>query len=221
VKFGVDKERVCVTGIPIRPAFARPPQDRTELKKQLGLDPDKPFVLILGGALGSVDFNAMARSLDGLPNDFQVAVICGKNEGAKKKLEGETFKHKVIPLGFVTNMVDYIDACDLIVSKPGGLSSSEILARGRPILILDPIPGLEVQNARRLTAAGVGVWAKDQNDMVKHAGRLLGDPKAREAMEAAALKMGKPDSASAAANEILASAWENRLLSGNHTDGSY
>lgn len=210
VRFGVDKERVAVTGIPIRPAFARPAQDRQELKKQLGLDPEKPFVLILGGALGTVDFNAMARSLDALPQSFQAAVICGKNEEAQKKLASETFEHDVKALGFVTNMVDYIDACDLIVSKPGGLSSSEILARGRPILILDPIPGLEVQNARRLTAAGVGIWARDQADMVQHAGRLLDDPKAREAMETAALAMGRPSSAADAATQILASAWEYR-----------
>lgn len=221
VRFGVKSERVSVTGIPIRPAFARPFQDRSELKKQLGLDPEKPFVLILGGALGAVDFNAMARALDKLPDDFQAAVVCGRNDKAKQALEGETFQHSFKALGFVSNMVDWMDACDLIVSKPGGLSSSEILARGRPILILDPIPGLEVKNAKRLTDAGVGIWARDTEDMVRNAGALLQDPEARQAMEAAALKMGKPNSAANAACEILASAWEHREIVKNAVDGSF
>ena len=220
VRFGVQKDRIEPTGIPIRPSFSRGPQDRAEMKKQLGLDPNKPFVLVMGGAGGTADFNGMTHALDALPNDFQAAVICGRNEKAQKALEQDTFTHDVRSLGFITNVVDYIDACDLIVSKPGGLSSSEILARGRPILIIAPIPGLEVQNARRLSAAGVGVWAKDMDDMVVQAGKLLADPKAREQMEQAALKMGKPNSASAAATEIIAAAWDHRLLSTVRKDGA-
>ena len=75
-------------------------------------------------------------------------------------------------------------------------------------------------NSRRLSAAGVGVWAKDMDDMVVQAGKLLADPKAREQMEQAALKMGKPNSASAAATEIIAAAWDHRLLSTVRKDGA-
>ncbi len=209
-RFGVDKGQVSVTGIPIRPTFARPPQDRSEMKKKLGLDPEKPFVLVLGGALGAVNFNKTVGALDDLPCDFQLAVVCGKNQGARQALEAETFSHPVQALGFVDNMVDYLDACDLIVSKPGGLSTSEILARGRAILIFDPIPGLETQNARRLTAAGVGRWASDLKDMGKHALDLLQNPVKREEMEKAALAMGRPNSAADAARQILAAGWEHR-----------
>lgn len=209
-RFGVDTGQVSVTGIPIRPAFARPPQDRAEMKKKLGLDPEKPFVLVLGGALGAVNFNKTVGALDDLPCDFQVAVVCGKNEEARKALEADTFSHPVQALGFVDNMVDYLDACDLIVSKPGGLSTSEILARGRAILILDPIPGLETQNARRLTQAGVGRWASDLKDMGKQAQVLLESPDKRAEMEKAALAMGRPNSAADAAKEILAAGWEHR-----------
>ncbi len=209
-RFGVDSSQVSVTGIPIRPAFARPPQDRTEMKKKLGLDPEKPFVLVLGGALGAVNFNKTVGALDDLPCDFQIAVVCGKNEEARKALEAEPFSHPVQALGFVDNMVDYLDACDLIVSKPGGLSTSEILARGRAILILDPIPGLETQNARRLTAAGVGRWASDLTDMGRHAQELLQSPDKRAEMEKAALAIGRPNSAADAASQILAAGWEHR-----------
>jgi processive 1,2-diacylglycerol beta-glucosyltransferase len=210
MRFGVDQSHISVTGIPIRPAFASPPQDRTEAKKKLGLDPGKPLVLLLGGALGSVNFNRTAKALDALPNDFQAAAICGRNEEARKALEEDTFSHKFHALGFVNDMVDWLDACDLIVSKPGGLSSSEILARGRAILIYDPIPGLEMKNARRLTAAGVGQWARDFSELPVLAGKLLDNPAEREVMEKAALAVGRPDAAAAAARQILAAAWENR-----------
>ncbi|MEW6279369.1 MAG: glycosyltransferase, partial [Candidatus Eremiobacterota bacterium] len=153
-RLGADPSRVEVTGIPIRPDFSGPARDRAEVKELLGLDPTRPMVLLLGGSLGLGNFGQTVAALDRLPQDFQVVAICGRNEATRAELEAGTYRHPVVVRGFVDNMPDWLEASDLVVSKPGGLTTSEVLARGRPLLVLDPLPGMEQRNVDRLSGQG-------------------------------------------------------------------
>lgn len=210
-RFGADPARVEVTGIPIGPAFAGPARDRAEVKAALGLDPTRPLVLVLGGSQGFGGFERTVEALDGLPEEFQVAVIAGRNEEARQQVAARSWSHPVRAEGFTQAMPDWIEAADLVVSKAGGLTTSEILARGRPMLIVDPHPGLEERNVTRLTAAGVARSVSGPAGLADEVGRLLRDPAEREAMEAAARQAGHPDSADAVAGMLIADAVRARV----------
>ena len=142
-KFGVDAHKVSVTGIPIKQDFASQAQSPGEARKALGLDPEKPLVLMLGGSLGYGSFSESLSAMDSTEGNFQMAAITGKNENLRRELEAlETNKNLHLE-GYVTNMPTWIDAADLVVTKPGGLTCSEILAKGKPMILQNAESGLE------------------------------------------------------------------------------
>ena len=99
------------------------------------------------------------RMLDALPDDFEAVVITGKNEKLFRRFEAlaAASRHRLHPILFTDRVPDYMHACDLLVTKPGGLTSSEALAAGIPMALFDPIPGQEEDNARYLTGRGSAV----------------------------------------------------------------
>ena len=97
--------------------------------------------------------------LDKATGDFQTVVVCGRNEELRRELAGQDHKHPTRVLGFASNMHELMAVADLIVTKPGGLTSSEVLAMGKPLLIVDPIPGQEAANSDFLLERGAAAKA--------------------------------------------------------------
>ena len=202
-KFGVPKDKVRVTGIPIRKAFSQPTQTPEQAKESLGLDPKKPAVLILGGSLGYGNFEESAKALDKVDGDFQIAAITGRNEELKEKLEGLELEHQMTVRGFVDNMPSWLSAADVVVSKPGGLSSSEILAKGKPMIIKDALAGLESRMVGRLEDTGAAVAVEGDLGLSKKFAELLNHPEEREVLTQNAQTVGRPNSSADIAEFIL------------------
>jgi len=128
------------------------------------------------------------------PHRFTLAVICGKNEAARASVRSLRLPPTISlhAMGFVSNMHEWMDAADLLVSKSGGLTSSEALAKRLPMIVVDPIPGQEMRNADFLIQQGIGIRVHDVDDIGEEVEVLLRSPERLAAMREAALAHAKP-----------------------------
>lgn len=202
-RFGVEPSRIEETGIPIAPAFSTPPRTGESARRPLGLDPVLPTLLLMGGSLGYANFGGLLKALDALPIPFQAVAITGRNHAAEQELKQMSFHHPVRVEGYVSNMADWIDAADVVVTKPGGLTTSEVLARGRPMIIADPMPGLEERMVDAISSSGAAAVSHDDTELVGLANRLLSDAAARQGMQQAAERAGHGDAAAVVAKRVL------------------
>jgi processive 1,2-diacylglycerol beta-glucosyltransferase len=200
VGFGVEPERIHETGIPIR-APKLSPLSQTELKSKLGLDPDKPMVLISGGSLGLQPFGKLVSALRERPEDFQIVCIAAKNEKARQELEALPQEGQPLHVtGLVKNMEEWIQASDVVLTKPGGLTCSEILAQGKPMVFAQLYEGLETPLIERMVEAGVARAGSTVEATAQEVGQLLADP---AALKARAQELSRPHSSASVAGFIL------------------
>ena len=192
---GVAAERVLVTGIPVAAKFSAR-VNAGAVRRPLGLRSDVPTLLVLGGGFGLGPVAEILAELDKVPDALQTVVVAGRNEKLRRELAAQTRRHPAHVLGFVTNMHELMAVADLILTKPGGLSSSEALAMGRPLFILNPIPGQEAANSDFLLEHGAATKANRIEDVPYRLGQLLGTRKLRD-MARAAKALGRPDAARA------------------------
>jgi len=132
--------------------------------------------------------------LDKVQRSFQTLVVTGRNEELRRELSGVDRKHPTHVLGYASNMHELMTIADLIVSKPGGLTSSEALALGKPLFILNPIPGQEAANSDFLLEHGAATKVNRVEDLPYRIDQLLGSKKLAE-MASAARALGRPDAA--------------------------
>jgi processive 1,2-diacylglycerol beta-glucosyltransferase len=201
---GVPSERIEVTGIPVDPKFART-IGRAEARARFGLDPERPAVLVMGGGGGVGPLAEVAVQLAALPARPQVLVMCGMNRRLRARIESlpEAKAGAIKALGFTRDVDVLFEACDLAVGKAGGLTCSEALAKGLPLVIFKPTPGQEVRNARYLEAAGAAFHADSEAEVEEIAGRLLVDPAARAQMRESASRIAAPHAAETVARRVL------------------
>jgi processive 1,2-diacylglycerol beta-glucosyltransferase len=201
---GLPGDRIHVTGIPVEPEFAEEVDRAAVLRKQ-GLSPDLPTLLIAGGALGLSPAVAVVRSLLQLDRDFQAIIVCGRNEqlqGDIKELIGDQ-AHRFKVLGYTSEMPALMGAATLLLSKPGGLTTAEALARGLPMVILDPIGGQEERNSDVLLEAGAAIKCTEVTVLNHKIKRLLDDPKRIALMSENARKLGRPRAAADIAEIVM------------------
>jgi processive 1,2-diacylglycerol beta-glucosyltransferase len=193
---GVPPDRIAVTGIPVMPLFSVELQ-RRECATELGLDPARFTAVMMAGGAGVGALDALAARLLELPGEQQLVALAGKNPELLAKLRSLAARHpgKLFPLGFTTTVERVMTAADLVITKPGGLSVSECLAKGKPMLLVAPIPGQEERNADYLLEAGAAVKAVDAATLVYKFSRLLADAARLRAMREAALRIGRPHAA--------------------------
>ena len=198
---GVDGARIIAPGIPISARFATCP-DPASVRKAQGLRDDLPVILVLGGGFGMGPVAEILTELDKVETAFQVLVVAGRNEELRRELATRDHRHPTRVLGFVTNMQDYMAISSLIITKPGGLTSSEALALGKPIFILNPIPGQEAANSDFLLQHGAAAKANRIEAVPFRLGELLGSKKLT-LMARAAGKLGRPHAAREVCQAIL------------------
>jgi processive 1,2-diacylglycerol beta-glucosyltransferase len=193
---GVPREKISVTGIPVMPQFSTP-LERAECARELGIAADKFTVLMMAGGAGVGSLDEMARRVLQLPGDLQIVALAGRNADLLKRLQALAKQHpgKLFPLGFTTTVERVMTAADLVVSKPGGLSVSECLAKNRPMLLVSPIPGQEERNADYLLETGAAIKAVDAATLEFKLGRLLADRARLTSMSAAAKRIARPHAA--------------------------
>jgi len=198
---GARPENAVATGIPIAAKFSAKPDARA-VRKTLGLRDDLPVLLVLSGGFGMGPVAEIVAELDKVPQPFQTVVVTGRNEALRRELATQTRKHPTHVLGFVTNMHELMAVAGLILTKPGGLTSSEALALGKPLFILNPIPGQEAANSDFLLERGAAAKVNRVEDLPFRIKQLLGSKKLAE-MAKAAKALGRPQSAQAVCREVL------------------
>ncbi len=190
---GVAVESVAVTGIPVAAKFSSPVAP-SAVRRRLGLRDDLPVLLVLSGGFGMGPVAQILNALNQLAPAVQVLVVCGRNEELLRELAVLPRRHPTHLFGFVNNMHELMAAADLVITKPGGLTTSEALAMGKPIFVLNPIPGQEAANSDFLLEHGAAAKANRMEDLPFRLEKLLGSPKLAE-MAAAAKALGKPEAA--------------------------
>jgi len=198
---GAPAENIVATGIPISARFSAD-SDRTSIRRTLGLRDDLPTILVLSGGFGMGPVAEILTELDKVTQHFQTVVVTGRNENLRRELAAANRKHPTHVLGFASNMHELMAIADLIITKPGGLTSSEALAMSKPLFILNPIPGQEAANSDFLLERGAAVKVNRVEDLPYRIERLLGTPKLTE-MEAAAKVLGRPGAAKAICEEVV------------------
>jgi processive 1,2-diacylglycerol beta-glucosyltransferase len=198
---GAAAANAVVTGIPIATKFS-PKPDARDIRKTYGLRDNQPVLLVLGGGFGMGPVAEILTELDKVPGCFQTLVVTGRNEELRRKLVTQTRKHPTHVLGFSTNMHELMTVADLIITKPGGLTTSEALALGKPLFILNPIPGQEAANSDFLLERGAATKVNRVEDLPFRIEKLLGSKKLGE-MAKAAKVLGRPQSATAVCKEVL------------------
>jgi len=198
-------ERVMPSGIPIDPEYARP-YDAFDAKMLCGLPVDKPVVTLLAGGAG---FGPLASVLNetakGIRGSATLVVVCGANAQLKAKVEATATKlpGPIRILGFVNPIVNLLRASDVIVTKPGGLTTSECLALGKPIVFYEALPGQESENAKHIAAHAAGVDGGDPRRTALEAIDLVRNYQRRHALGYRARAMSRPNAAIVIAKTIL------------------
>ena len=194
--WGVPAVDVTVTGIPIHPVFSKP-KDRGECLKKHGLKGDRPVVLQLAGGFGVGPIEQLFRAVLSVEAPVEVVVVAGKNEQAKRQVGAVDVpsRHRAKVMGFTSEIDELMEAADVVVSKPGGLTTSEVLARGAAMVIVNPIPGQESRNSDFLLENGAAIKVNNAATLPLKLSRLLADPKRLDAIKANARRVAKPQAA--------------------------
>jgi len=204
IERGIPGNRITVTGIPLSAAFARP-LDRREVAARLGLDPARTTVLVMAGAyamLGGITEVHRVLMASDLP--AQCVFICGRDEGLvetlRRKSAGRTNVHV---RGYVDNVPEWMTVSDLLITKAGGITVSEALAKELPMVIYRPIPGQEDWNTKMLTAGGAAREARTPQALAETLARVLAEAETLATMRAAASRLARPHATAEAASAVL------------------
>jgi len=199
-KLGIPSARITASGIPIDPVFARP-KDKTEMRRKYGLRPDVPAILISAGGFGVGRVRQIVESMLEVKHPAQILAICGRNTDLQREIEKDAAristgsKLSIKAIGFTTDIDEYMAASDILLGKPGGLTSSEALARGLAFVIVNPIPGQEERNSDHLLEQRAAIRCNNLPVLAYKIDRLLDDPSRIERMQAAAHCMARPRAA--------------------------
>jgi processive 1,2-diacylglycerol beta-glucosyltransferase len=206
-RWGVPREIVTITGIPIHPVFAET-KDLGACRDKHGLPRDKPVVLLLAGGFGVGPIEQLFEAALRVERPIHLAVVCGKNEALKKTLSRikPPPRHGATIIGFTKEMDELMAAADVVVSKPGGLTTSEILARGTAMAIVNPIPGQESRNSDYLLENGAAIKINSAAVLAHKLESLLGDPQRLAALRNSARSLGHPRAAFDVAETVLSAA---------------
>lgn len=204
VKNGISPSKIKVFGIPIDPGFIRPNEAHGACKR-LGLDSQVPIVLIMGGSQGLGPVEGIVDTLENIDIPFQLVVVCGMNKKLEKILNRRKSKYrkKLMVFGHIENVDELMGLSSMVVTKPGGLTTSEALAKNLPMIIVHPIPGQEAKNTEFLLQQGVALKAEDNEDIQAFVKELLLNTTKLAEMRRRANELKKPNAAMDIAKLVL------------------
>jgi processive 1,2-diacylglycerol beta-glucosyltransferase len=207
---GIPAQKITVSGIPIDPVFALK-KNKQEMRTKHGLAQDRTTILLSAGGEGVGSVDALINALLPLQHRVQVVAICGRNEELKKRLKRMAARIKpdsavlLKPFGYTLEMDELMTASDLVMGKPGGLTTSEALAKELVFVIVNPIPGQEERNSDHLLEAAVAIRCNNLPTLSYKLDRLLADPMRFNTMHANAKRMGRPNAAKEIVSQLIAS----------------
>lgn len=191
--WGVPPGAAVTTGIPVHPAFTQP-KNRQELLAKHGLDGSRPVVLQLAGGFGVGPVEKLFLAVLQVATPLQVIAVCGRNEKLKFDLgnHDRPQRHAVKVLGYTTEMDELMAVADLVISKPGGLTSSEALVSGAVMVIVNPIPGQESRNSDYLLESGAAIKVNNAATLPYKVDNLLQDPQRLEGLRGNVRRIARP-----------------------------
>jgi processive 1,2-diacylglycerol beta-glucosyltransferase len=204
VKKGIAPSRIRAYGIPFDHKFNRQ-VDREGIMRSLELDGHKPVVLVMGGGQGLGPIKTIVRSLEKTKNDIQELIVTGTNKKLYRSLKRKVrdCKKKIRLFGFVHNIHELMHISKLIISKPGGVTTAEVLSAGLPMVIVKPIPGQEANNTDFLTSKGAAIKVDEPRKVHLTIDALLEDERKRESLKLSASGIAKPNASMDIAKLIL------------------
>lgn len=204
IKKGVPPDAIKVYGIPLRAKFSLQ-LDKRPIAKSLGIDPDVPTILVMGGGQGLGPIKKILKSLVKVDFKLQIIILAGVNKKLIKELRNMADKteNKILIYEFANNVDELMELATLIITKPGGMTTAECLAKGLPMVIVNPIPGQEMRNTDFLIKMGIGIRIDDTSDVGEEVELLLKSPERLNAMSQAAYANAKPHAALDVAKLIL------------------
>ncbi|MBA3714267.1 MAG: glycosyltransferase [Pyrinomonadaceae bacterium] len=206
---GIPPEKITVSGIPIDPLFAQA-KDKRSMRAKHGLDVERTTILLSAGGFGVGPVEHILQSLAGLQHPAQVVALCGRNDDLKLRVErlaaelspGHALRIKAV--GYTTEMDEFMSASDVLLGKPGGLTTSEALAKGLVFCVVNPIPGQEERNSDHLLEEGVAIRCNNLPALAYKIDRLLDDPARVETMKDNARRLARPHAAREIIGKLLA-----------------
>lgn len=207
-EYGVPDDKILSYGIPLRPSFANHHlRNKSEWKQELGLKPGVFTVLITGGEDGHGGYLPLLSRLLLTGRPLQIIMITGNNaklrQRIKESLRSDTSPHTVHLLGYVEEMWSYIGAADVVIGKSGGLTCSEAMAMGTPLIVYRPLPGHERRNTRFLERIGAATEAASLEDIMRLINRWLIKKEEWTSSSEQTQKHGKPQAAFDVADYIM------------------
>ncbi|MFA5145228.1 MAG: glycosyltransferase [Candidatus Omnitrophota bacterium] len=194
IKKGVPSDKVLCFGIPFDPKFNEL-LDRVKTAGKLKMDPNLPTILIMGGGQGLGPIKTIVKSLEKVESDIQEIVVTGTNKKLYNSLKRKVRKYrkKILLLGYVNNINELMSVSDAIITKPGGVTCAEVLAKHLAMVIVKPLPGQEANNTRYLTEKGAAVKVDDPKDINRVIENLTREPGQLDRLRESAGALSKPN----------------------------
>lgn len=180
---GIPREKIFPLGIPVHSRFS-PKISRSEARSRLGITPEGPILLVAGGSMGGGRIDRMINELDCesfRSRKIEQIIICGSNRVLYEKLCRHKIPHRKV-IGYTDQMELYLNAADLFLTKPGGLSSTEAAVCGIPMLHMSAIPGCETSNVKYFSDRGMSIACHSAKDVIGSSFCMLGDNNLRQEM---------------------------------------
>ncbi|WML43469.1 glycosyltransferase [Neobacillus sp. PS3-40] len=215
IQLGIPSEKIACTGIPIRTRFLGN-RNRKDLYRKYQLEPNISTVLIMGGGEGLIGKGLLnSKELEVFPIQLQLIILCGHNEKLRQHLQNELIssKHLIHILGYTDDVDELMAVSEIIVTKPGGVTTSEALAMELPMLLYKPLPGQEQDNAQYLIDSGAAIQANSPSDLFDHLLNLLNKRSLLEKMKENARNIQTKKAAFFALGVINQSMVNNALFS--------
>ena len=189
----VDPARIKVMGIPVEPIFSKS-LDRPKIFKEAGLRDDLFTILVIGGGFGVGPIEGIVKVIAQINKNLQTVVVCGHNEELVRKIQSlkDEYRLNMKVLGFIDNVYEYMDVSDILISKSGGITVSESLAKEIPLVVISPILGQETGNCAFLVRNNAAVKVKRLDDLKAALEGLISDPVKLDKMKDAIKSVKKP-----------------------------
>jgi processive 1,2-diacylglycerol beta-glucosyltransferase len=202
--WGVPQADIIASGIPVHPVFAKP-KERMDCCRRHGLTGDRTVVLQLAGGFGVGPITQIHRAILTVSNPIEIVVVTGRNAKVRQELEPIPCprRHRRKILGFTDQIDELMAAADLVVSKPGGLTTSETLARGAAMVVVDPIPGQETRNSDFLLENGAAIKVNNLATAAHKIEELLSEPGRLDTLRRNARRIARPRAAFDVISESL------------------
>lgn len=198
IEEGVEDDKIRTFGIPVEKSFLTH-RDRDEVLSEMNLSTDKLTVLLMGGSFGAGNIKETLEELLDIDRDFQIIVVTGRNQTLKEKIEKKVLSHPhdkdVVVLGYTDKMNDILASIDVLITKPGGLTTTEALLKDVPMIIPYFIPGQEQENLEFLLNCGAALHPTKKFNISILLKILVDDPNRLELLKSNIRAIRKTNSA--------------------------